>query len=170
MFAAASACRIGAGAAHMGCTCPLLEWIGFSALSLTEIQGNGAVRVVDDSVFIHGQIVNGSQILIFGLKVRLRLGEDLLCPGGVVFQEHGGSYGQALGRIQAAGFLVSHIVVLAVSGADGAAGMGMDSRHDGGNIAHIGAAGPPGAAGHSTGPGYRFHSLCQDLRHVGVVI
>ena len=77
----------------MGCTCPLLEWIGFSALSLTEIQGNGAVLVVDDSVFIHGQIVNGSQILIFGLKVRLRLGEDLLCPGGVVFQEHGGSYG-----------------------------------------------------------------------------
>ena len=58
----------------MGCTCPLLEWIGFSALSLTEIQGNGAVLVVDDSVFIHGQIVNGSQILIFGLKVRLRLG------------------------------------------------------------------------------------------------
>src|SRR5699024_11066739 len=61
-----------------------------SAGLLAVIQSDGVVVVIDDGVFIHGQLVDGRKVFFLGLKVGLRLGDYLLCLGGVVGQQHSG--------------------------------------------------------------------------------
>ena len=54
------------------------------------------------SVDLDTMTVDGRKVFFLGLKVGLRLGDYLLCLGGVVGQQHSGGQNQALSRIQAA--------------------------------------------------------------------